>query len=213
MAEIRLTVEEAAGPLPPVCICCGEPATVTKTKKMAWHPRWVYALILLHVLVFAIVALALTKRATVQTPLCHRHRHYWLLRTHAVTLSFLLLVAFGVGLFLLAASQPPRAGRREEPPEWFLASLGVMVVGWLVFAFAAILLGRTAVRPKQITAVDITLQRVSDRFVDAVLEADSARRERLARWDDEPPLAEPARPADERYRSRDRQGPPDAIQE
>jgi hypothetical protein len=63
MAEIRLDREEADGGLPDICMCCGEEATVTKTKKMSWCPPWVGVLFLAGLLPYIIVMLIMTKRA------------------------------------------------------------------------------------------------------------------------------------------------------
>ena len=54
MAEIRLGLDEADGDLPEVCMCCGEPATLIRTKRMRWFPPWVNLLILLGLLPYAI---------------------------------------------------------------------------------------------------------------------------------------------------------------
>jgi hypothetical protein len=46
MAQIRLSrYEVEANDLPPLCICCGAPAVVYKSKNFAWHPSWVWILI------------------------------------------------------------------------------------------------------------------------------------------------------------------------
>jgi len=77
MAEIRLSLREANGDLPKVCLVCGRDNELVKKKTFAWQPPWVWVALLLGVLPFAIIALILTKRATVQAPLCKEHRFHW----------------------------------------------------------------------------------------------------------------------------------------
>ena len=70
MAQLKLKHYEAeGGRLPHLCMRCGEPATMVKTRKFSWYPSWVYLLILLHLLIFLIVALIMTKRMTVAVPI------------------------------------------------------------------------------------------------------------------------------------------------
>ena len=77
MAHIRLHVRQADGNLPMVCMRCGDPATVVKSKTLSWFPRWTFVLMLAHVLVFVIVAAILTRRARLQAPFCEQHQGHW----------------------------------------------------------------------------------------------------------------------------------------
>src|SRR5438132_831128 len=108
MAEIRLDLEDADGYLPGVCMCCGEEATVTKTRKMSWCPPWVGVLILAGLIPYAIVAIILTKRATVQVPLCEQHKGHWLYRQLIVGGSFFVFLMIGVVAFIVAMILDPR---------------------------------------------------------------------------------------------------------
>ena len=73
MATVRLYRDETEDfDLPAVCMKCGAPATTWKSKTFSWHPPWVYVLILIGLLPFAIVAMVLTKRRTILAPLCAR---------------------------------------------------------------------------------------------------------------------------------------------
>jgi hypothetical protein len=83
MAHIRLHVQQANGRLPMVCIRCGEPATVVRTKTMSYYPRWLIFLVLgglPGLLLIVVLALGLRKRARLQTPLCDRHQNHWTIR-------------------------------------------------------------------------------------------------------------------------------------
>jgi hypothetical protein len=60
--------------LPPYCVKCGRPSEPTFfAKSFRWHPQWVYIFILLALLLYAILAAVMSKRMTVQVPLCSRH--------------------------------------------------------------------------------------------------------------------------------------------
>jgi len=73
---------------PAVCIKCGRPADGERLKKTSsWHPRWVYILILIALLIYIIVALVLRKSTTLHIPLCLTHRtRYRMLRITGVIL-------------------------------------------------------------------------------------------------------------------------------
>ena len=222
MAEIRLRLREADGRLPMVCMCCGEPATVTKTKKMSWCPPWVGVLIVAGLLPYAIVASILTKRARVQGPLCEQHKGHWLYRLLILWLT-LAVVGF-VGLVaIIAVASLPRHLSDSLGPFICIGSVGLFVV-WLI---GIIIMQYTAIRPKEITDRDILLTGVCDSFVEAVEDADRAgdvaRRKRRARleddydYDDDEPKPKKARRSDaihDEDRPRKRPPPPpDAIEE
>jgi len=61
--------------LPSRCIKCNEPAVAPARRvRLAWHPPAWYLLILLAVLVYALVALLVRKKAVVHLGLCERHQ-------------------------------------------------------------------------------------------------------------------------------------------
>lgn len=64
----------AAGlPLPDVCVKCAGPADGRRrTLKLLWHERWIYLLILVAVIVYAVVATILNKKATLEIGYCAR---------------------------------------------------------------------------------------------------------------------------------------------
>jgi hypothetical protein len=69
MAHIHLDRDEAErGELPPVCVRCGAGADVIKPRGFHWYPRWAIA---------PLMRLALTRRMTVQLPLCEVHANEW----------------------------------------------------------------------------------------------------------------------------------------
>jgi hypothetical protein len=212
VAYIRLHVQQADGQLPMVCMRCGEPATLVKTKKMAWFPRWVFLLFLVHLLVLVVVALILTKRARLQAPLCEQHRWHWLVRQVFVGLSLLGLAVYVAGLvaFFMNAA-PPQAD--QLAPFVILGGMSLFAV-WLI---AIIVLQSTAIRAAEITKTHILLAGVSEAFVQAVEEAEIERRVRLRQWDYEDDEPAPRRPYSPRAIGEDftprTDLPPDAFKE
>jgi hypothetical protein len=220
MSQIRLKLREADGRLPMVCMVCGEPATVVKTKKMSWYPRWVPVLILANILIFAIVAMILTKRARLQAPLCDSHKYHWTIRLVILWVS--LFVAGMIGLFgIIVFALLPRQWQDNLGP--FLCLGGVLVfIAWVIVL--AIVQG-TGVRPHEITDLDITLVGVCDEFIDAAEDAErerrALRRSRAYRDedDDEEPPPRRRRPPpvvdddEDEPPPRKKRPPPDAFEE
>jgi hypothetical protein len=168
MAEIRLDLQEAEADLPPVCIFCGEPATVVKTKKLLWWPRWTYLLLLVHPFLWGIVALIVSKRACLQAPFCERHQYHWHNRS---------LLIWGVGLVLvLTAAAGFIAGNVLLDPKFDdLLSVVAYVSGMaLIFLWIVgiAIVQTTTIRPRVITKTEIVLKGVSEAFVEALQERD-----------------------------------------
>jgi hypothetical protein len=60
---------------PPVCIKCGAPSDGRPIKRnLYWHEGWVYALIVLGLLIYALVAICIRKTGTVYVFVCPEHR-------------------------------------------------------------------------------------------------------------------------------------------
>lgn len=221
MAEIRVRLREADGGLPDVCMKCGEPSTVVKTKNMSWCPPWVGILILGGLLPYLIVAMILTKRTRVQAPLCDQHKGHWFNRALVVWGTFVLFGAICLGGFVLAGAMNNGGGRRGDDIFGF-ACAGSVVLG-LIWLIVLIVAQNTAIRPKEITDKDITLTGLSQEFVDAVEDQDQDDRPRRGRsrddddYDDEP-KARKKRPVydddeDDEPRPRKKRPPFDGIEE
>ncbi len=204
MPQVQLRLNEADGYLPAVCMCCGEPATAHKAKKMQWCPPWVGILILTGLLPYLIVALILTKRTTVQAPFCDRHQGHWLNRLLVMWGSFFLFGVIGLAAFIFSINLP-RQNQDNVFPFVCLGSVALLVV-WIIIA---IVCQYTIIRPTEITDDDITLTGVCNAFIDAVEEARDERRSRKrererSSWRDE----------EEEDAPRRRKTPPsDAIEE
>jgi hypothetical protein len=215
MARMRLNIREAEGDLPMVCMRCGAPATVVRPKRMSWYPRWVWILILVNLLVVIIVAVILTKRATLEAPLCNDHKNHWSNRMIIGFGSFVLLLVVVIGIIVLMA---------EASPEVQNALGGIAVLGCLAAGLAWLVLlavlASTAIRPAEITDTNLLLDGVAPAFSDAFEEAKREREMRLwemrrdRRDDDDEYIPRPVRPADAIEADESPPRPPrDAIEE
>jgi hypothetical protein len=78
----KLVVVSLYADLPDRCVKCNLPAGGYRVKrKLTWHPSGWYALILINLIVYAIVATIIQKKMTVHVGLCekHRKRRLWLI--------------------------------------------------------------------------------------------------------------------------------------
>jgi hypothetical protein len=91
-----LLVLQKGASLPNRCVLCNQPASVQFLKKMHWHQPWVYLMILPGILIYAIVAAIVRKRADVALPLCAEHEGR---RKRAATTGYLLVVCGLVSMF------------------------------------------------------------------------------------------------------------------
>jgi drug/metabolite transporter (DMT)-like permease len=61
--------------LPHRCVKCNEPAEPpTRERKVYWHNPWIYVLVLLNLLIYAVVALIVRKKAVIAPGLCPTHK-------------------------------------------------------------------------------------------------------------------------------------------
>jgi len=200
MAIVRLgkhTDEE--GDLPAVCMKCGAPATLHKDKNFAWYPRWVYILIVVHILVFLIVAVIMTKRRLVSVPLCDEHKGHWLWRQLAMLGSFAAVCVVGVGAVIVMVN-----AQGDDALNGVACGGGVVAfIAWLILVA---ILSQTAIRPTEITDRSITLTGVSEEFVRAY-EDDRLpappRVDKLVRDEWDRPERRPRRADDDRFEKDD----------
>jgi quinol-cytochrome oxidoreductase complex cytochrome b subunit len=159
-ADLDLRDVERHG-LPMICMRCGAAAVVTKTTKFAWHPPWVFLLVLGGLLPFLIVALILTQRATIDAPLCDRHRGHWTWRA-VFTWGGLFTVCAVVWLLIMDVGD---ANLWEKwYYGWLWVGTGVLFLIWLVITCV---LQATSIRPTEIASRRLTLTNVAPEFVAA----------------------------------------------
>lgn len=143
-------------PLPDICLKSNQPAKWRIRRNLQWHHPALTLSILAGVLVYLILAMCLTKRATIQLPLSEE---WYQLRRRRIIFAWAAglagLAVFGSG-FLLAL-EPGRGGF-----VWLLIVGLVVIVGALIYGQYATAL----VRPQKITDQYIWLNGVHPDFLD-----------------------------------------------
>lgn len=117
--------------LPPRCVKSNEPETSTWRRKLAWHPPWVFVLILVHLLIYIIVALIFTKRATFDFPLSQT----WRARRRNA-----LLVGWGIALLGVATfiAGCVLAGERSTETAGIIVMLGSIALPLIGLAWGVL---------------------------------------------------------------------------
>lgn len=178
MAKIRLEKwQTSRDRLPDVCMVCGEPASDHVRKNFSWHPPWVIVTIVAGLVIYAVLALVLTKRMAVDMPICDRHRGYWWKRSVLMFLPLLLIAVIGIAVFALA----DQTGYRDAQGFVCGGTIGVGLV-WLIFAAV---IQSLAIQPTEITDRAIMLKGVHDEFAEAFSTLRQSQREAFDRLDDE----------------------------
>ena len=73
--EGKVLVVRKGGDFPHRCIKCNAPSVAPRRKyRLSWHSPWLYLLVLLAILLYAIVAAIVRKTAVVHVGLCERHQ-------------------------------------------------------------------------------------------------------------------------------------------
>ncbi|HEX8180827.1 MAG TPA: hypothetical protein VF525_14875 [Pyrinomonadaceae bacterium] len=125
--------------LPAACVKCGGAVEAADfKKKFYWHNPAYYLLLLVNLLVFAIVAMIVRKRATVYMGVCPEHRAK---RRRAITLSW-ALAGIGILLFFVGAIN-------EMPALMGLG--GLNIIGAVIYAV--------------VTAHFIIVKKIDERFI------------------------------------------------
>jgi hypothetical protein len=163
----------ATEPLPPRCVCCGEPSAATHRRTFHWSPWPVSGGLLLLLLgivpgvCWFLIRLTTTEAVRLDLPVCRRHRRYWRLRGPDVRCALLLfgpLVGFGLlGLVDLSGSL-----------WWFFVVLAVGA-GLVLGLTGVVLLHTTTIRPLYIREFKIGLRGTANGFIQAAGEAQAAQ--------------------------------------
>lgn len=137
--------------LPSRCVRCNEPSEEpTKSRKLYWHSPWLYLLILANILIYAIVAIIVRKKAVVAPGLCSDHKRR---RRNAIITAWTLLIA-GFALLSMGIAGKPLAA-----------------AGGLLLILAALIVSASVtriVRAKRIDAQYVRLKGCGTAFLDSM---------------------------------------------
>ena len=165
MARLRLRdTETRAKHLPQVCMACGAPSTDRIKKNFSWYPPWIGLLIFVGgIPLIVILAIVLSKRMTVDVPVCDRHRHYFRNRTLLALLAFIVPFVIGTAIFGITSAV---ADNGDAGAVFGLGCMAFVVLLIAAIIMLAVIQGHT-IKPKEITDRSITLVKVHDGFVEA----------------------------------------------
>jgi hypothetical protein len=138
--------------LPGRCVKCNEPAALDKPRRFAWHhPAW-YLFIPLNIIVYAVIATLVQKKARVAIGLCDAHRAR---RRHFYVAAWAIL-AIGLGLICSVTSMESRT---------LFAAVGA---GLLLLACIVGIVGARVVWPARITREQTRLKGCGQAFLDSL---------------------------------------------
>jgi hypothetical protein len=134
--------------LPARCVKCNQPAAQPmKLRKLYWHhPAW-YLLFFINILIYAIVALIVRRKAEVTYGVCARHRRR---RLMFIATGF---VGIGIGIALIVVN----------PPAGFATALAALLVG---------VIGSRVAYARRITKEEVRLAGCGEAFL-ASLDGDA----------------------------------------
>lgn len=139
--------------LPDRCVKCNDPAEQpTKTRKVYWHHPGFYAVLLINVILYVIVALIARKSAEVNPGLCARHKQ----RRN-------LGIAIGWGGLLVGIAAMVVAGRGSP------AVVGFSILGILACVIVGLFMARV-VYAKRIDDKYVQLKGCGEPYLDALPE-------------------------------------------
>lgn len=152
-----ILVMQKGASLPNRCLVCNQPASVQFPKKMYWHHPAVYLLILINIIVYAIGAAIVRKKADVVLPLCAEHAAK---RKRMVAAGWLVMLG-GFALMLGSCTQ----ASTNDDAFVLLLSLGflVLLAGLIVFS-----IGSNLIAAKKIDDYHVWLRKVSASYLAAL---------------------------------------------
>lgn len=155
----KILIHGRSGEFADRCVKCNAPVSGPKMKRILyWHHPAVYVVLLLNVLFYAIVAMAVRKKAEVHIGLCEEHRAK---RRLAIMIGWVgSLLSLGATIAGFAANVPV-----------------VGVIGMLAFLVALIwgIVGSRAVMPMKIDDYYVRVSGVCKAYLDALPEWSGAK--------------------------------------
>jgi hypothetical protein len=151
--EGSLLVMHKEAPLPDICLKSNEPATRRLKRSLSWHPPAYYLLVLLHILIYVVVALLVRKTATIYIPLTDD----WYARRQRRMLFAWGTIFACIGLFVAGVAFIDR----QPWAPWAM-------IGAIVLALAITIYGLVACRmvwPKRMTDQYIWLKGVHPEYL------------------------------------------------
>jgi hypothetical protein len=150
MATVHIPINELTSfDLPRVCLITGATEDVVfKPVKFSWYPRWVAVFIIFNLIIAAILAMVLTKRAKGELPFTEEAHRRW--KRGQTLLALSILAAIGLlfgGIYFLTVDIAP-------------AGLAL----WVLAVAVPIVVGLKFVRGKRVLCVKIDAQTVSLRI-------------------------------------------------
>ena len=121
------------------CIKCGAPSAMTVKKGYYWHNPFLYALILVHIFIYLIVAVIVRKTMKIECGLCEQHSRRRKRLILGAWGSFAAAIISVIGAVSDSFSHP----------EILWIGLAVFLISSLVFA---VLVTRAVLLPKKITS-------------------------------------------------------------
>lgn len=151
--EGNVLVMKQDSALPARCVKCNEPAVEPmKERRFYWHhPGW-YLFILINIVVYAIIAMIVRKKARVAVGLCPKH----LLRRR-----IFLAIGWGSFLFGLAAIF---SGLSPDRGDMVLVGISLLLIGII-----AGMIGSRIVYPSRITKEEVRLKGCGNEFLDSLV--------------------------------------------
>jgi hypothetical protein len=150
----RLLVMHKSAPLPPRCVKSNEPTKRTLKRNLTWHHPAVFLALLANLLIYVILAIILSKRATIHIGLSDR---WFAKRRRAIAIGWGLVLA-SVGMFVAGIMS---IDRRDD--------MAVLLIfgAFVVFLFGAIygLIAARMVAPVRITDDYVWLKGVHPDFL------------------------------------------------
>src|SRR5262245_4810664 len=183
MAVIRLKPNECVrGYLPLVCVRCGQLAEDSKAFRFTRLPTWMYLaffaaglpcvilavrihfVVLAAAMIWVLGVITLRKSATVDLPVCHKHRRRLGVNTAVL---FILVPVIVVLIFAVVGVPYLLSSKGVIPDGVTFCALPIILFAFLGFA---VMVSRGGIRPTAIADTGITIKGVHNHFADVVRE-------------------------------------------